>query len=600
MAAITGAHAVTAAANGYGGDGGFGGTTASGAAGGTAKANVTAASTTTGTETVAASATAYAGNGGYATGAGKVGGAGGVASGSTAKATSAGAGSVQVGVNQKSGIGGSGSGGANGGAGGASTLTNAVTGQSNGGSVSLTQTATGGNGGYGYGTDTGGAGGAATSILTDNDTALTTQSAEVYGSIQAYAGAGGGSDSGTGGNGAAAIGNGTIIAGKSVDLYVTALGGNGGSGGSTGAGGAATATGSAAGVSHAVSQIVATGGLGAGSSAKATASATGAGGYAQVTSSAAVAAQGTTGQLVDSARASVSTSLEGNGTIADSAKDVSAVQFGVATPASDTTDQGVAVITGAPTAANVATILAANSTIASAFAVTPSYFGIAEVGGAYTTAGITAETTTSTVSESVDLGQLALRQDLLVGLYGGTLVGTGVTGVTLTIIANGSTVLNQSFTSGAAAKAYFTNNAVDLGSLAGTLYAGNVANISVSLSVTTSGAGSGFYGNLLIGDPPKAASATATAGDTRFGQAASATLGFATRPGLGPIKDFAPTGAAHDTVPFASGAFADWAHLLGATRQGSSDLAVALDPADTIARGHLAQASLSQGIVRHL
>ena len=84
--------------------------------------------------------------------------------------------------------------------------------------------------------------------------------------------------------------------------------------------------------------------------------------------------------------------------------------------------------------------------------------------------------------------------------------------VTLTISANGSTLLSQSFASGAAAVAYFTNHAVDLGSLTAPLYSGNVLNLNVSLDVTTSSAGSAFYGNLLIGDPPAATTASKAQG----------------------------------------------------------------------------------------
>jgi hypothetical protein len=263
----------------------------------------------------------------------------------------------------------------------------------------------------------------------------------------------------------------------------------------------------------------------------------------------------------------VTTSLAGNGTLASTAKDVSVVQFGEATPTADTTDQGVAYITGAPLLASVTTILNANSNIKAAFAVSPSYFGIAELGGAFDTGGSIAVTTNTSVSESVDLSQLAVRQDLLVGLYGGTLVGTGVTGVTLTISANGSTLVNQSFTSGAAALAYFTNDAIDLGSLNGTLFANNVANITVSLSVTTLGSGSGFYGNVLIGDPPAAATP----------KPAAATAPIAVKSLLASAKDFMPSGPSLDVQKPANSAFADWAHLLGATRQAGNDLAIQLD-----------------------
>ena len=61
-----------------------------------------------------------------------------------------------------------------------------------------------------------------------------------------------------------------------------------------------------------------------------------------------------------------------------------------------------------------------------------------------------------------------------------------------------------SFASAAAAQAYFTNDVVDLGALTPATF-GNTLNLHVSLDVTSTSAGSGFYGNLLVGDPPAAA-----------------------------------------------------------------------------------------------
>jgi hypothetical protein len=342
----------------------------------------------------------------------------------------------------------------------------------------------------------------------------------------------------TGGNAgaaAAAAGSaaatGAITGAKAVNLSVGASGGSG-------AGGTATATATAAGTTAVTARATAAGGLGTGSAGTATAQATGNTGTVSAITSAQIAGQGTTGVLIDSVSAVAGSILAGNGTALDTGRDTALARFGAAIPGFDSVDQGVADITGAPTSANIASVLAANSTIATAFAVSPSYFGLGELGGRYSTAGKGSETTVSTTGLVVDLGQLAVKQDLLIGFYGGTLVGTGVTGVTLTITANGTTLLNQSFTSGAAAKTWFTNNAVDLGSLTASLYAGGVANLSISLAVTANAAGSGFYGAFVIGDPPKNA---------------------ALAPVAMPVADNS------------ANAFAGWAHLLGATRLGSHD-----------------------------
>ena len=106
----------------------------------------------------------------------------------------------------------------------------------------------------------------------------------------------------------------------------------------------------------------------------------------------------------------------------------------------------------------------------------------------------------------VDLNQLAVKEHLLIGFYGGQSFGTGVSSVTLTISANGTTLINQTFGSASAAVTYFTNHAVDLGTLTAPLYSSNTLNLTANLTVTTSSVGSGFYGNLLIGDPPALAS----------------------------------------------------------------------------------------------
>ena len=111
---------------------------------------------------------------------------------------------------------------------------------------------------------------------------------------------------------------------------------------------------------------------------------------------------------------------------------------------------------------------------------------------------------------TVDLNQLSVKEHLLVGFYGGKSVGAaGVTGVTLTISANGSTLVNESFGTAAAAVTWFTNHAVDLGALTAPLYASGTLNLVGTLTVTSKAAGSGFYGNMLIGDPPSAETSAA-------------------------------------------------------------------------------------------
>jgi hypothetical protein len=100
----------------------------------------------------------------------------------------------------------------------------------------------------------------------------------------------------------------------------------------------------------------------------------------------------------------------------------------------------------------------------------------------------------------IDQTKVPSGGDLIVGLYGGDTIGTGVTGVSLSVTENGTTVGSLSFTndSAAQAKIAFSNMAHNLGALSGS---GTIA-LDFTLSVTSSGAGSGFYGGLIIGDPP--------------------------------------------------------------------------------------------------
>ena len=136
---------------------------------------------------------------------------------------------------------------------------------------------------------------------------------------------------------------------------------------------------------------------------------------------------------------------------------------------------------GAPSSVSVSAILSANSNIASAFATSPSYFGIGELGGVLQRCGDPTQTEVSTENMSVDLTKLASVQPDL-GFYSPQTGGAGFSSLNLDVKENGSDALNVSFTSVAAAKAYFTNDAIDLGSLSGI---GNTLNLRLELTEVT-------------------------------------------------------------------------------------------------------------------
>jgi hypothetical protein len=176
-----------------------------------------------------------------------------------------------------------------------------------------------------------------------------------------------------------------------------------------------------------------------------------------------------------------------------------------------TGQQAIATVNGNPVASVVTPILAANSNIASAFAVHPSYFGIGEEGGEYTASGSGSQTITDTVNLTVDLTQLGTRQDLELGLFSGTAIGSGVSSLTFTVIGDGNTLVNQTFSGATAtsdAVAFFTNHAIDLGSLASGPLSGNTLTLTLATSITVVASGEGFDAGFLIGDPPEAGAAS--------------------------------------------------------------------------------------------
>jgi hypothetical protein len=120
------------------------------------------------------------------------------------------------------------------------------------------------------------------------------------------------------------------------------------------------------------------------------------------------------------------------------------------------------------------------------------------------------------LTENVDLSLLTTRGNLLVGLYGDDGFGSGVTSVTFVLSVDGEApAIDKTFTSVAAAEAFFNDDALaSLGSLAsGSALVGtdNTLNVVATLSVTTDAASSGFFGDLIIGDPPGASTSKSAA-----------------------------------------------------------------------------------------
>jgi hypothetical protein len=241
------------------------------------------------------------------------------------------------------------------------------------------------------------------------------------------------------------------------------------------------------------SNATATGGAGPGGAGAALATAAGAGLSANVGADATTALPA--GAHVAGVTADASTSYSG-ATAATIGMTAEALIGGTA-PTFVSTGQGVAFATGAPAAASTNTVLTHNPAIATAVGASPSFLAEGELGGAYSVGGTGSETTTSTFDVTVVLNSADTAKDLVLGLYGGTSVGSGVTGVSLNILANGVSTFT-SFTSGAQAATHFSDNPVDLGPLSGSAYAGGTLNLEVVLKVTANAGSSGFYGGVVV------------------------------------------------------------------------------------------------------
>ena len=288
--------------------------------------------------------------------------------------------------------------------------------------------------------------------------------------------------------------------------YVYAYGGNGGANGGSGAvdgaSGSASATSNATGT-HITSAAYAYGGASHTGDGKATALASGNGADGTVHAGAYCNYYNVAnGMLVTYTNAIADATVSG----ASTAKTQAGI--GATSAAFSTGAQAIAQIMGVPTAADVTSVLSANSNISAAFAAktNPDYFAIGELGGAYSTNDTDPETETSSIHMGVDLTKITPK-DLILGLYNGTATGAGFTSMTFDVKANGTDILNKTFTSVSAATTYFTNDALDLGALSGY---GSTLTLDISLSITEAQAG-GFDFGLLVGDPPPASHASSFA-----------------------------------------------------------------------------------------
>ena len=135
--------------------------------------------------------------------------------------------------------------------------------------------------------------------------------------------------------------------------------------------------------------------------------------------------------------------------------------------ANPSSSQTTANLMGSPNTASTSPVLANNTNIANAFGSAPTFFGSAASGGAYSGSAA------GTHADRDEHGQPHRRPHATQRrarphprFYSPTSSGNGFQNLNLNVVENGTSVLTQSFNSLSAASAYFTNDAVDLGSLA--------------------------------------------------------------------------------------------------------------------------------------
>ncbi len=355
------------------------------------------------------------------------------------------------------------------------TVTNAVSGATKGGTLILTQNATGGAG-LMQGNVGGAQSGSASSSLTFDDTKSPTQSAKVKAIVNAVAGM---------------RGPGSFAENGAATAYLNLTGAA-----LTAASSASAEWEIAPGPSAATTIATSSSSVFATSSAisdehraaAATTTATGLTGTLQASATLMEELIGAGGPYV--APQIIATT---SGKVAGTSEDQAKVGF-AGNAVFNHLLQGVAFLTSDPVAVDTSAVIAGNTKIAAAFGATASYFALSELGGGHSTAASGTQTVTSSIEDMLT-GDEQVSGDLIVGLYGGQLVGTGVTGASFTVYENGTQVLQRKFSNLANAVTYFTNNVLDLGAhpVAGTL------DLKIVLTVTSTSANSGFYANMIVG-----------------------------------------------------------------------------------------------------
>jgi hypothetical protein len=335
-----------------------------------------------------------------------------------------------------------------------------------------------------------GAGGLATASLTVNDTGKTA-AASLSAYLQADGGDGGYATNGGGdAAGGAATATGTITGVQGVSVTAYAYGGYAGNSSAGAAGGNAsvglTVTGATVNASG-----TAVGGAGRTSSGVANATVTGTGSSGMVTSQA--ISNGIGGSRLDYVSSYASAGVNG--------KSVAQTVAGIGSGYTTGTKQGEAIVVGLPGSNVTQPITALNPNIGMYLgtASSPNFFGVEELGGGHSASGSDMQTSDNVGYFEVNLTPQDVGGTLQLGLFGGMKSGGGVSGVTVDIQVNGTTILDMSFTAAGAVTEFTDNVLIPPGSSnAGIPLGGLGSTVDVRAEVTVVGTGGGFWGGLII------------------------------------------------------------------------------------------------------
>lgn len=157
--------------------------------------------------------------------------------------------------------------------------------------------------------------------------------------------------------------------------------------------------------------------------------------------------------------------------------------------------QAYSVATGLPSAAFVSAAVAGNPNVAAAFA-SDGVLGAGAMGGAYRTDGpAVSRVYLSTLDFTFDTGAFAAPGNLQLGFYDEISFGSGFDALLLRVLFEGQTVIDELFTTLAAAHTYFDDKVLNLGAFA----LGDMLDLNFVFALESDQPGDGFGVAFLFG-----------------------------------------------------------------------------------------------------